>query len=74
MKKLYFNYIDDKAKEDILVELLKGEAVCIGSTCTGHTRAQMVSAQAIEFFNEVGAQVSCKDEYGYEYFGLMKRR
>ena len=73
MKELYFNYIDDKAKEDIMVELLKGEAVYIGSTCIGHTRAQMVRAQAIEFFNEVGAQVSCKDEYGYEYFGLVKR-
>ncbi len=72
MKKLYFNYIDDKAKEDITVELLKGEAVYVGSTCIGHTRAQMVHEQAIEFFNEVGAKVSCKDEHGYEYYSLVR--
>ena len=72
MKELYFNYIDDKAKEDITVELLKGEAVYVGSTCIGHTRAQMVADQAREFFNEVGAKVSCKDEHGYEYYSLVR--
>ena len=62
MKDLYFNYIDDKAKEDIMVELLKGEAVRVGSTCIGHTRAEMVDYQAKEFFKEVGA-IPCDKGY-----------
>ena len=62
MKDLYFNYIGNEEKAEILKHLNMGEAVRVGSTCIGHTRAEMVDYQAKEFFKEVGA-IPCDKGY-----------
>ncbi len=46
---------DSNARNNAMTSLAEGNAVHIGSSCVGHTRAAMVKQQGIDFLREQGA-------------------
>ena len=57
---------DKGAQAKALEELKAGNAVSIGSTCIGHTRAQVVGRQGINFMRQHGAhEVQAPEELSW---------
>lgn len=69
-----FNYLSDERKAMVLEALNRGDAVCIIPSCIGHTRAEMVNAQAENFFEEVGAYVVDVEHDMFKFYELGKAK
>ena len=70
---IYTNYIsgNEKIKQKIEKALKEGNEVRIGSSCIGHTRAEMVMNDGKRFMEELGAKPVYKDLWG-TYYALTK--
>lgn len=67
---LGYNYIDDKRKKEIVDNLKDGKAVNVVANCIGHTRAEMVEADAKKIFAEVGAKIAFTEHGMFDYYTL----
>lgn len=63
-------YADHKLQKEIRDALNEGYAVSVGTSCIGHTRAEMVEYQKKEFLTGCGAHLIRVGEWGSEYYTL----
>ena len=67
-KDLYYNYIGQQQEKEIVQALNDGYAVNVGSSCIGHTRAQMVNDNAKRIFQTAGAKLAFTEYTPYGSF------